>query len=238
MQLRAEKRLSGGLSLLASYVWSKTISDARGSVADGGGSPENPQNPRDLRAERSLADEHLPHRFVVSPIYELPFGRGKRFMTKAPRVLEAALGGWTLAGITVLESGTRVSLTVTGNPSNTGDTNPNRPNVLRDWRLDAAERSLQRWFDTSAFEANAPYTFGNAGRNLIGGPPLYNFDLAAYKTFFFAERRRLQFRTEAFNSLNTPSFQQPNGQLGNASFGTITSAGRGRNLQFGLRYVF
>ncbi|MBI3208748.1 MAG: hypothetical protein HYZ37_07590 [Candidatus Solibacter usitatus] len=135
-----------------------------------------------------------------------------------------------------LSSGLRADLSVNGNPSNTGG--PNRPNVVGDWRLPAGQQSLTRWFNTAAFAPNAAFTFGNAGRNLIDGPGLTNFDLALYKSFKFSERMRLQFRAEAFNSSNTPYFGSPNGQVGNANFGQISSAGRPRNLQLGLKLVF
>ncbi len=158
-------------------------------------------------------------------MYELPFGRGR-----------AILGGWTTAGIVTFSSGLRVDLSVRGNPSNTGATD--RPNVLHDWYLSPGERSLDRWFDTTAFAPNAPFTFGNAARNLIGGPPLTNFDLALYKQFRINERIRTQFRVEAFNATNTPAFGSPNAQVGNPNIGQISSAGRPRNLQLGLKLVF
>ncbi len=236
LQVRVEKRLTHGLSVLSSYVWSKTISDARGVSPDGGASANVPQNPQNLRAERSLADEHIPHRFVVSEIWELPFGSGRRFLSNAHPVIQFLAGGWTVADITTMESGGRVNTGVRGNPSNTGDAN--RPNAVHDWLLPAGQRSLQRWFDTTAFEINAPYTFGNAARNLIEGPGMVNFDLALYKSFRITETKRLQFRTEAFNGFNTPRFGDPNAQAGNPNIGVISSAGRPRNLQFGLKLVF
>lgn len=236
LQIRAEKRLTRGLSFLASYMWSKSISDGRGTAVDGGTAPVTPQNPQDLRSEKSLADENIPQRFVVSEVYELPFGRGKRFMANVHPLIDGFLGGWTVAGITTLESGNPVNLTVRGNPSNTGD--PNRPNVAHDWHLPAGQQSLQRWFDTSAFEINAPYTFGDAGRNLLTSPSSSNFDLAVYKTFRVTETKRLQFRAEAFNAFNTPNFGDPNAQVGNVKFGVISGASRPRNLQFGLKFLF
>jgi Outer membrane receptor proteins, mostly Fe transport len=119
-QVKLEKRLSRGLSLLGSYMFSKTISDGRGESGAGGISNSLPQNPLDYRAERSLADEHRPHRFVMSYVYELPFGRGKPFLPNPSRLLNGLLGGWTTAGILTITSGQLVSLTVRGNPSNTG----------------------------------------------------------------------------------------------------------------------
>jgi len=130
----------------------------------------------------------------------------------------------------------RVNLGVQGNPSNTGGTD--RPNVVGQWFLGPNERSLDRWFNTAAFQANAPFTFGNAARNLMSGPPLTNFDLALYKTFTVTERVRVQFRAEAFNGTNTAEFDSPNAQVRNPNFGQINSAGRPRNLQLGLKVIF
>ncbi|MBI1895263.1 MAG: TonB-dependent receptor [Acidobacteria bacterium] len=236
LQTRLEKRLSHGLSLLMSYSWSKTISDSRGASGAGGVSNILPQNPLNLAAERALADEHRPHRFVASYVYDLPLGRGKSYLSQAPVVVDAFLGGWSVAGITTLASGRLINLSVTGNPSNTGG--PDRPNVLHDWRLSSDERSTSRWFDTSAFALNAPFTFGNAGRNLIEGPGEANFDFAVYKYFSITESTRLQFRAEAFNLFNTPPLGPPNAQVGNRNFGQIAGAGRPRNLQLGLKLIF
>ena len=105
-------------------------------------------------------------------------------------------------------------------------------------RLGEDERSLDRWFDTGAFVRNDPFTFGNAARNLIEGPGVVNFDFAVYKYFRISEGKRLQFRCEAFNLFNTPQFDVPNAQIGNPNVGRISSAGRPRNLQFGIKFLF
>jgi len=236
LQSRVEKRLSRGLSLLSSYIWSKTIADSRGAAGAGGVSSILPQDPRNLSAERALADEHHAHRFVASYVYDLPFGRRQRYLAGMAPLAEALLGGWSVAGIHTFSSGRLVSLTVQGNPSNTGG--PDRPNLLRDWRLGEDQRSLDRWFDPAAFVRNDPFTFGNAARNLIEAPGVVNFDFAVYKYFQLRESWRLQFRWEAFNVFNTPAFGVPNAQLGNPNFGRIAAAGRPRNLQFGLKFLF
>ncbi len=158
-------------------------------------------------------------------MYELPFAKRSRW-----------LGGWTLAGIATYSSGLRVNLAVQGNPSNTGGAD--RPNVVGDWRLSASQRSLARWFDTAAFEANPAFTFGNASRNQMSGPSLSVMDFAIYKTFKINERLRTQFRAEAFNATNTPAFSSPNAQVRNPAFGQINEAGRPRNLQLGLKVIF
>jgi hypothetical protein len=236
LQVKVEKRLTHGLSLLSSYIWSKVISDARGESGAGGTSNSLPQDPLNARAERSLADEHRPHRLVLSFVYQLPFGRGKAFLPRLHPVLEGVLGGWNVGGIATFASGRRINLTVRGNPSNTGG--PDRPNVLHDWRLGSGEQSLDRWFDITAFTPNEAFRYGNAGRNLMEGPGDKNLDFALHKEFRLAERARLQFRAEAFNMTNTPSFGVPNSQVGDSNFGSIGGASRPRNLQFGLKAIF
>ena len=236
LQAKYEKRFSSGFTLLTTYIWSKTINDARGGGASGGVSNANPQDVRNLRSERSVADEHVPHRFINSYVYELPLGKGRRYMTGLNPVANAVLGGWSTAGIISLAAGPPVHLSVQGNPSNSGSAD--RPNVVGQWKLDAGERSLSRWFNTAAFVPNGRFAFGNAGRNLLQSPGMVNLDLAVYKTFAIKERVKLQFRAEAFNSTNTPLFDAPNAQVGNPNFGMISSAGRPRNLQFGLKVIF
>jgi hypothetical protein len=236
LQARLEKRLSHGLSLLSSYMWSKAISDARGTAIDGGSASIVPQDPLNLRAEKSVADEHTPHRFVLSGIYDLPFGRGRAWLTSLPGWSEALLGGWTLAGITTLAVGSPLNLSVQGGPSNTG--NPDRPDVVGDWRLPGDQRTLQRWFNTAAFAPNRQFQYGNAGRNILVAPGTRQFDLAVYKSVPVGESVRVQFRAEAFNAFNTPNFGAPNTQVGNVAFGQINGADRPRNLQFGLKVIF
>ncbi len=237
LQIKAEKRLSGGLSFLGSYVFSKAISDARGDAEAGGTSNSYPQNIKDLRAEKALADEHFPHRFVLSFNYDLPFGRGKTHLAGAPRAVDLLLGGWAIGGIATANSGRRVTPAVTGNPSNT--TAPDRPNATGiSPELDGSQRSLQRWFNTDAFVINAPFTFGNASRNVLSSPGRRNLDFAAYKYFSVTESVRLQFRAEFFNSTNTPPFGAPGATLGTGQFGVINNADPGRIIQFGLKLNF
>jgi hypothetical protein len=133
-------------------------------------------------------------------------------------------------------SGPPVNLSVQGNPSNTGGTD--RPNVVHDRHLSGSQRTLDRWFDTTAFLAAAPFTFGDAGRNLLEGRGTVNFDFALRKDFGFPGGRHLQFRCETFDGFNTPRFSPPSAQVGVSAFGKISSASTPRNLQFGLEFVF
>jgi hypothetical protein len=240
LQTRLEKRFSHGLSFLGSYVWSKTISDSRGGADAGGTAPVGVQDFRNLQAERSLADEHFPHRFVGSVNYDLPFGRGRSIMTGGPRVLQALFGGWSVGGIVTLVSGRMVNIGINGDPANVGPGAAPRPNVVpgQSPNLTSSERTLQRWFNTAAFIAQPAFTFGNAGRNLVTAPGRRNLDAAIYKAFPFGEQRSLQLRGEFFNATNTPFFGAPGSNLGTPQFGIINSAGDARIVQVAAKFYF
>ena len=231
MIFNVKKRFSHGLSFLANYTWSKTFSDYNG----------HPQNVHDLRAEKGLADQHVPHRFVVSYNYELPFGRGRPLMTDAHPALDAVLGGWDIGGITTLSAGQPFTVLPQGDPCNTGNRAPCRADATGiSPKLSSDERSLDRWFNTDAFVAPPQYTFGNSSNNPPGAttPGTVNFDFAIYKSFRPTERIRIQFRTEMFNATNTPHFGGPGTTVGSNNYGVITSAGAPRIIQFGLKLYF
>lgn len=240
VQIKVEKRMSGGLSLLASYVFSKTISDARGGADAGGTAPGMVQDFRNLRAEKSLADEHFPHRFVMSSNYDLPWGRGRTFGNGMPKWADALVGQWALGGILTFNSGRMVNIAVQGDPANVGTAAAARPNVVPGQKpnLDSSERTLGRWFNTDAFVRQPAFTFGNAGRNLVTASGLSNLDVAMYKVFRIDEKRYFQLRGEFFNSTNTPFFGAPGGTLGLAGFGLVNSAADGRIVQVAAKFYF
>jgi tetratricopeptide (TPR) repeat protein len=111
-----------------------------------------------------------------------------------------------------------------------------RPNVVGNWHL--SKPSVQQWFNTTAFAANAPYTFGNAGAWILRAPGRVNLDLAASKTFAVSERVSVQLRFESFNAANTPPLGAPNTQVGNPLFGHVTSAGTARDNRIGVRLLY
>ncbi len=236
-QLKVKKRLSGGLNILTSYAFSKNIDDfcAEGGGGTTGGCGE-PQDTNNFRLNKSLSSLHIRHQFVGSVIYDLPFGRGRRWGSGWNALQDRILGGWTLASITTLRSGQPFSATVLGNPANTNTTN--RPNVVGDPNLPAGERTLSRWFDTDMLVPNERYEFGNAARNILFSPDPRNWDFAVYKRFQFSESKAVQIRFEAFNFTNTPRFGNPNSEVGNRNFGRITGAGGPRNIQLGLKFIF
>jgi hypothetical protein len=233
MLVKLEKRFSRGLTFLSAYTWSHTIDNSDEIGNNDGTGVLKPWDRRGNRAN-SLTDAR--HNYVVSATYELPFGKGKRWMGTPGRAAGLALGGWQLSGIFSRTSGLPFTPTTSGGITNAGGAD--RPNRLRDGSLPAGQRSIDRWFDVSAFQVQPAFTYGNSGRNILTGPTLTNIDFSLAKSFAVTERLRLQFRAEAFNSTNTPFFGLPAANINTPGAGTINSAGEPRRVQFGLKAVF
>ncbi|MGH9833447.1 MAG: TonB-dependent receptor domain-containing protein, partial [Blastocatellia bacterium] len=256
LSVRVERRFNNGLSFLSSYAWSKSIDDGPGISTGSDSSPQQAQNARNLRAERALSDYDVPHRWVLSYVYDLPFGRGKRF-EPSNKVAGFLVGGWQMTGILTMQSGRPFTVATGTDQSGTGQNN-DRPNLIGDWRV--SNSSPDRWFnpctrlangtlrnclsgDTPAWEQNAASTFGSVGRNILRGDGLHNFDLGVSRFFRVTERHQFQFRAEVFNLTNHPNFFLPVQSLASTAFGTITRAantgtGAQRQIQFALKYLF
>ncbi len=237
MQVKANKRLSRGFSLLASYTFGKNM-DNGPAPFNLGRNFQQPQDPFRLDLERALASIDVKHNLVVSHIYELPFGKGKRFLGNLSGVGQAILGGWQINGIFRARSGLPVN--VVRNSNRTGFEGL-RPNLLSDPNLDRSQRTLERYFDTAAFSVRGlgQNALGNAGRNLIRGPGFVNLDFSTFKNFSLTERALLQVRFEFFNLTNTPHFDNPNSDFSQGTFGSITrTITNPRIVQFAAKIKF
>jgi outer membrane receptor protein involved in Fe transport len=217
-QFKLERRFAQGVFVLATYTWSKSI-DTLTSPSRGAGGVQNIFDPKE---NRGLSDWDVPHRFAVSYVWELPFGKDRRWGSDAGSLAQAVLGNWQTTGIFSARSGTPANVTV-GSPIPGGDA---RPNLLHDPNLPGSERTPERWFDTTAFEASrAPdgsLLPGNAGRNIVRGPGYGNFDLGLIKFVPIGNEKRLQLRAEIFNLTNTPHFANPVVKMSDPAFGRIT----------------
>jgi hypothetical protein len=236
LQLKVEKRYSRGLSFLSAFTYSKAMNDLPEICCN----QPYPQNSFDLRAEKGLADFDQRLRWVTSFDYELPFGRGRRYLT-SNRLLDLAFGGWHLGGIYTLTSGFPFSPQLGYDPSNTGDQGVVRADRIANGNLQSGQRDPSLWFDINAFPFPAQYTFGNAGRNILIGPGVNLLDGSIRKEFATTETQRLEFRAEFFNMLNHPNFSQPDNLIddGPGAAGVITSVAIPmRQIQFGLKYRF
>ncbi len=240
---RAERRFSSGLSVLASYTWSRSEDDLTAVNLAGASqisSPSGPQNAYNLKGEWGLSTQDVPNRFTTTLTYELPFGKGKPFL-KTNGVLDWIAGGWSANAIGAAQSGLPLSVTQANNNSVIGATyqRPNATSVSPETSGSTVDR-LNGYLNPAAFSQAAPFTFGNASRFLnVRGPSSFSLDLSVFKTFKFRERVRAQFRAEALNATNTPYFANPNTTFGSSQFGLITSQiNNPRLLQLGTRITF
>jgi outer membrane receptor protein involved in Fe transport len=231
LQVTGKKRMSGGLQFEGSYSWSKTI-----DVGD-----ESVQNFYDLIGERMIAATDIAHRFVMSYIYELPFGRGRPWGRDASGVADWLIGGWQINGITTFQSGLPLNITAS-NTAGIFTARTNANNNGQSGRLEGrAQDRLTRWFNTSVFSQPAPFTFGTASARIhdIRSHGVRNFDLSLFKEFQAVEKMKVQFRLEALNAFNTVQFGNPNTGVTSSSFGRVTSqANAPRQLQFGLKLLW
>lgn len=243
----AERRLQNGFVMLLSYTKGKLISDSVVTPINFGPGLEQAgivgfQDPlASRRLERAIDPTDISQRAVVSLVYEIPFGRGRRFGANLSRWADVFVGGWQLNTITSMQTGVPVVI------SGANNFRASRPNSTgRSARLE--QRSANRWFDTEQFVNPPNFTLGNIGRTLpdVRAPGLFNMDLSAIKDTRVTERVRLQFRAEAFNWLNTVNLGLPNGGFSagpdgrnqSAAFGTIVSARDARIIQLALKLVF
>jgi Carboxypeptidase regulatory-like domain/TonB dependent receptor len=246
LQVRYNKRFSRGLLALLSYTWSKEIDDMTVFV------PLVNQDQFN-RALGNASAPDVPQLFIGSFAYELPVGKGRQWMTNAPSAVELLLGGWQLSGITTIQHG--VPLTVTDGTANNGGLNSgfnnranynssacgssapivNRPNGL------SSVAGVQ-WFDTTCFsDHTVNYVYGNSVPGNIWGPGIVNFDLSISKAVKIRERFEIKFRADAFNTMNTPHFNNPGTTCCTAQssgFGVITGTSTPRQLQLGLHFAF
>jgi len=153
------------------------------------------------------------------------------------RLASYVVSGWQLSGILSLQTGFATTPTVGGDIPNAG-TRITRANLSGPGNLAVSQRTLDRWFNTAAFSAPAPFTFGTSGRTVIDMPGTRALDFSAMKLFRIAEGHQLQFRAEFFNFVNHPNFGGPNTNVDNPGFGAIRSGGGGREGQLALKYIF
>ena len=242
--VKVTKRFSGGLSALIGYTYSKALDENSGTSE----TELPPQNDNNLSAEYGVADTSLRHRFVASAIYELPFGKGRTFLVKGGRLVDALVGGWDRSTIIAAQSGYPFTVTSASDFSNTNSGSP-RPD-----RTCSGEgpKTLAEWFNLSCFPvaalqqalAGGTPRFGNSGRDILTGPGLVDVDLSLIKRFAITERLKAEFRADAFNLLNHPNFALPNAVIGSSSAGIISntvplgSTGYNREIQLGLKVKF
>jgi hypothetical protein len=181
--------------------------------------------------DKGLSGSDVPHHLVLTALYELP-------SPKSHRVLNAAFGGWKLGLLETFMSGAPFTVVASANATNAFSAGMQRPNLLRNPELPSSERTVSRWFDTSAFAAPAQFTFGNSPRSVLRGAPLVTTDLTMEKSFRLNERMKFDLRSEFYNLFNHANFNLPGLTYGAGDFGVISSARPGRTVQLAARLAF
>jgi hypothetical protein len=229
LQIKAEKRFTHRLSFIASFVWAKSIDDADGIVP---GSYEGfgAQDERNLRLERGLSFFDVRRRLAGGWVYSIP----------AAQVWRPVLSNWQLSGNLTFQDGTPLNPVYYATDfANSGT--PNRPNVVpgQNVNLPASQRNADQFFNVKAFSDPAPFTFGNAGRDILPGPGNAVVDAALHRRFVVTEGKTIEFRAETFNLLNHPNIGIPGPYPDfGPFFGKAFSAGNPRRMQFALRFDF
>jgi hypothetical protein len=240
MNLKMEKRYSGGLNFLVNYTWSKFLDDveANGELAGGEGNGYTHIERRGV--DRSYAGNDIRHRIIGSSVYELPIGKGKRLGGSNP-VLNGVAGGWSVGLIAELRTGASWGAIEQTNLTNTFSA-ANRPNLSCDPAIGAGRPRaayLAQYFNTSCFLAPAVGEFGNAARTIGFGPGFVGIDASLTKRWQITERWGFLFRSDFFNLPNRPNFNVPNAVRGRGDFGRVTSTiGTGRQIQLSARIEF
>lgn len=229
-----KRRMSGGFSSSVSYRWAHLI-DEGGLSAWGFTSDSLRRSAYDTEAERGNSTFDARHRFVWNFIWDLPIGPNRAIGSDLSGFTGMLLSGWQMNAIVTLQTGTPIDVSLPFDNSGTGCCN-DRPDSVGD--PNNGPRTPEQWFNTAAFVAPPPGTFGNTGRNVVTGPGIQTVDFSIFKTTRVMGTQTLQFRAEVFNLLNHPNFEPPGTVFGTSSFGRISAAADSRQIQFGLKYLF
>jgi len=251
LQMKVQRRFHGGGTVLASYTFSKLLTDTETSTdwLEGsifGSLQQIYQNFNNMKGEKALGLFDTRQSLTVSYVYQLPFGRGQRFAGGVEGFKDKLVSGWTFDGIAMFQEGLPLNLIAFPNTSNSFGGGL-RPNVVAgcDKNISGSTvAKLNKYFNTACFTLPDVFTFGNESRtdNTIRSPGINNWDMALVKDTPITEKMSLQFRTEAFNAFNRVQFGPPGQVLTpftTSTFGVISSqVNNPRLIQFGLRLNF
>jgi hypothetical protein len=220
----------------AHYTWSRTRDIATHS--NGGGQT---MDNYDIARDYGPANWDTPHRFVASYIYDVPY-----LKNSSNPVFKYVVAGWQIAGVTTLQSGTPVNVTIGTDRANIGISGLQRPDLVGaipslNCQQSPTGRDLINCFDANAFAIPAQFTFGNASRNILRGPKFLNTDISFVKNVPAGHSMRVQLRVEMFNVFSNVNYGQPNGVVGTSNFGRISALATGANMrqmQLGAKLLF
>ena len=240
MYVQVEKNLtSDGLYLLSSFSWSRDLDTGGG---DQGSMRQRRYRSRNmpLHLNKGVSEMQVPRRLLLTGRYELPFGPGRAFVQDG--IMARFLQGWSIQGISNFQDGPWFTVYLPGDTLDTGSEHSQWPDRISNPNLPEAERTPNRWFDTSAFILPESFRYGNAGRGTVEGPGMINLDFALHRAFDVHDTQKLEIRLEMFNAANHTNFTVENGsqtqQFGTPGFGAMGKALPARQLQVALKYSF
>jgi hypothetical protein len=229
LQAKWERRFTNGLLFTTSYAFGKVMVDGVASDAWSSPTPFAPSG-----YNRGVSQYNRTHVLTLNTLYDLPVGRGRKYLSSSNRLVNGVLGGWEIGGIYSFVSGQPLTLDYAGATLGNGwDT---RPNVVGDWHV--PNPGPHEWFNPAAFSAPPAYTFGNSGIGFMSGPALHALDSVLMKNFNISESKYFQFRWEMFNALNNVNYNDPSVTFGSTALGQIFSANPAREMQFALKFFF
>jgi hypothetical protein len=244
LQTGLQRRLSTGLLISASYQWSHAIDDG----AVGGAEASTPENVSCRSCERASSAFDVRSYFSASGLWRIPVGKGHSLLGNASGLTEAFFSGWQLGGIGTAKTGLPLNVTITRTASTLPDqlNSSQRPNYVAGQPLYPSDQTPQNWLNAAAFVLPAAGTWGNAGRDLVRAPGIWQLDLSLQKRFQIREHASISFRAEAFNIFNRAQYGSPVVSLPGANFGLIqssynsnpTGSGTPREIQLMLRVDF
>ena len=226
MQVQLRKSMTYGLDARISYTWSKEIDDM------------NQWWPLDDRYNRAVGNSQapdVPHNFVGSLTYQLPFGRGRQWLASANNPAQILLGGWQVSSITLLQAGQPLRIKTSTDVLGSGVTNS------ADVTCSSVRtfKSVSKWFDTSCFATPKALTLGDAKQGIVRGPGFYNSDFSLSKSVELREGMKISVQADAFNLANTPHYSNPDTTFGHSNFGVVGGTnGAPRQIQLGAHFTF
>ncbi|MGA3236040.1 MAG: carboxypeptidase-like regulatory domain-containing protein [Bryobacteraceae bacterium] len=225
LQVKYERRAAAGFWYLVSYTYSQNFFTQDTPAAGG-----------DYAYQKALASFNIPQNLTVSAGYQLPFGKGRRYLANTNGFTNSVLGGWQMQGILTLHSGLPFTPTISRDVSNTG-IGGQLPNRIASGQL--SNPTIADWFNKAAFVVPANYTYGNSDSDILRADRFKNLDFSLFKAFQVNERVRIEFRAEAFNLTNSPTFNPPGTNIDTSSGGVVTSTlSAPRNIQGALKFSF
>ena len=245
LQTKLERRFAGGLYFLNTFVWSKAIDNASGHLETSGGDDSRVSYTR-LKSYKGVSGYNQPLNDTLTFIYDLPFGKGKRWGASMPWAANLLLGGWQLTETTTMNSGLPVNLIYSPvSRQQVGTIGNIRANIVGDPLVASGQRDPSFYLNPATVQivpnSNTAIAdpYGNAGRNILEAPGYVSTDLGIHKQFpLFREGMRLEFRAEFFNLFNRTNLLAPDGNRSNNTFGQISGTFPARQGQFALKLLF